>query len=63
MCYADVDSLSTSWMLSLPRSESRVVGVAVLQCLGEGEANGGGGGMAMGPMGGRIADRTGSSAV
>jgi hypothetical protein len=49
--YAGVDSPDMSW-LPLSRFESRAAGV--LQCMGEGEANGGGNGtngMAVGPMG------------
>jgi hypothetical protein len=45
--YANVDSLDMSW-LPLPRFASRALGV---ECLAEGEANGGGDGMALGPMG------------
>jgi hypothetical protein len=45
---AGVDSLDMSW-LPLSRFGSRAVCVAV--CVGEGEANGGGDGMAVGPMG------------
>jgi hypothetical protein len=48
--YASVDSLDVSW-LPLSRFESRAVGVAVYGCMGEGEANGGDDGMAVGPMG------------
>jgi hypothetical protein len=47
--YAGVDSLDMSW-LPLPRFKSRAVGVAV-HTMGKGEANGGGDGMAVGPMG------------
>jgi hypothetical protein len=49
---AGVDSLDMSW-LPLSRFESRAVCVAVYarECMGEGEANGGGDGMAVGPMG------------
>jgi hypothetical protein len=46
--YASADSLDISW-LPLSRFESREQ--RVLQCMGEGEANGGGDGMAVGPMG------------
>jgi hypothetical protein len=46
--YASADSIDMSW-LPLPRFESRAAGV--VQCMGEGEANGGGDGMAVGPMG------------
>jgi hypothetical protein len=51
--YASADSPDMSW-LPLSRFESRAA--RVLQCMGEGEANGGGDGMAVGPManGGRI---------
>ena len=49
--YASVDSPDMSW-LPLSRFESRAVGITwVLQCMGEGEANGGDDGMAVGPMG------------
>jgi hypothetical protein len=44
------DELDMSW-LPLSRFESRAVCGCVLQCMGEGEANGGGDGMAVGPMG------------
>jgi hypothetical protein len=46
--YASADSLDMPW-LPLPRFESRAVCVSV--CMDEGEANGGGDGMAVGPMG------------
>ena len=49
--YAGVDSLDMSW-LPLSRFESRAVGV--LQCMGKGEANGGGDGMRCGTNGGGI---------
>jgi hypothetical protein len=46
--YASADSLDMSW-LPLSRFESRAAGVAVY--MGKGEANGGGDGMVVGPMG------------
>jgi hypothetical protein len=64
--YASADSLDTSWLpLTTYRCRDLSREQCVLQCMDEGEANGGGDGIAAGPMGvgSRIGPRSGCSAA